>query len=87
MDHVKKGLCHKCGTKSAIYEPHLQKYRCHICGTEFDENRFELIGNYKVTQDYDEDRIRFVKFDIEEDQYKIIEHGGGRITIIIHEYK
>ena len=86
MDHPKKGLCKKCGTKSAIYEEHLQAYKCHICGLEFDENKFELIGKYKVFQDYDEDRVRFVKFELEEDQYKII-NDGGRVTIIIHETK
>ncbi len=82
----KKGLCHKCGTKSAIYEPSMQKYKCHICGTEFDEQKFELIGNYNVFQDYDEDHIRFVKFELEEGQYKII-NEGGRVTIIITEHK
>ena len=82
----KKGICHKCGTKSAIYEPAMQKYKCHICGTEFDENKFELLGNYKVFQDYDEEHIRFVKFEVEEDQYKVIKNGD-RVTIIIKEFK
>ena len=82
----KKGMCHKCGTKSAIYEPSLQKYRCHICGTEFDEHKFDLVGNYNVFQDYDEENVRFVKFIVEEDQYKII-NDGGRVTIIIKESK
>ena len=83
----KKGFCPKCSTKSAIYEPTLQKYRCHICGTEFDENKFELLGNYKVFQDYDDERIRFVKFEVEDDMYKIIDNGQGRKSIIIKEYK
>jgi len=83
---MKKGLCKKCGTKSAIYEPQLNAYKCHICGVTFQENKFELIGNYKVFQDYDEDRIRYVKFEVEADQYKII-NDSGRVTIIIHEFK
>ncbi len=72
----KKGFCPKLQPKSAIYEPDVLKYKCHICGTEFDENKFELLGNYKVFQDYDDERIRFVKFEVEEGMYKIINDGG-----------
>jgi hypothetical protein len=80
----KKGICKKCGTKTAIYEEHSGKYKCHICGTEFDEPKFELLGNYNVFQDFDEERVRFVKFIVEENQYKIV-NDGGRVTIIIKE--
>jgi len=82
---MKKLFCPKCNTKTAIYESALGKWRCHICGSVFDEYETKVIGNFKIKQGEDSRGVRYVIFEVEEDQYQI-EKSGGKIRIKIFEY-